>query len=661
MGDAEQTIEISMSQEQLDDLAWLLANTRTVGDIFRVADRVVGPGTSEEAANDIKDVQVVAAKMVAAIQRANRIPLAVDLLLSEGHPSGPMTVGLRQILDGERLNSDDALQALIDDQEPFLSSADMIDLLPKVARRICAVALGNPYNKIRGSGFLIAADTVITNYHVVERFIEEDKATGELKQREPGDQLFFFFDYLRAPTPRVPPGTGHHGTVCVTAAKEWLVSARKKLPKEGTQTSPQDIKNNELDYALIKLARPMGSLSAQTGGMVRGWLPLEDTIDLENPKKRILVVQHPEALPQLFDLGRYARMDPSETRVWYSVNTANGSSGGAAIGTDGRLFALHNAEVNCPDDYLTALGASRVNQGVRIDLIAKDIAGKIPKTPVPSETTLLWSLNDDFQNSLPIIGRSKFREYVTQMSMPNSERVLLVTGTPPVGLQFSIKMLLRMRIPDARVAIFSPPDLQKPILDGFVQRFKSELNIGSRAGQMPELRDTEGENRWVRDLAKWLADAVARDQETNRTKYPAWIVINTIVAKNESFAWAEHLEDLISTLLGRRNDERPPLDVPQLRWLFLATPTTNLPLAGISRLEEHLVNDDNLEKDFEECYLNAYRSIDRQSAIPQGFLRTFAKDFLDQNAQKAEPVHPRKALAGYVKRLLKNAPATQGE
>ncbi len=658
MGDAELTTEISMNQDQLDDLSWLLASTRTRGDIARLADRVVGSEVSKEAANDIKDIHVVASKMVAAIQKADRIPYAVDILLAEGHPSGPMAVGLRRILSGKRLNSDAALQALINEQEPFLSSADMIDLLPKVARRICAVALGTPYNKIRGSGFLIAPDIVITNYHVVEEFINEDKETGEFTQKEPGDQLFFFFDYLRAPTPKVPPVEGPHGTVCVTAAKDWLVLARKELLNDGTQQCPKEIKNNELDYALIKLARPLGSLSAQTGGMVRGWLPLEDFIDTENPQKRILVVQHPEALPQLFDIGDYAGMDLTKTRVRYSVNTARGSSGGAAIGTDGRLFALHNAEVKCQDENL---GAKRVNQGVRIDLIAKDIGAIIPKTPMPSETTLLWSLNDNFQNSLPIIGRSKFRDYVTQMNLPNSERVLVVTGTPPVGLQFSIKLLLRMRVPDARVAVISAPDLRKNILEGFVPRFVTELNIGSRAGQRPEPRPTEGENRWVRDIGNWLAEAIARDQETNRTKYPAWIVINTIVSQHESFAWGQHLEDLISTLLGRRNDERPALDVPQLRWLFLATPGTNLPLAGISRFEENLDNDITLEKDFEECYLNAYRSIDRQGAIPRDFLRPFAKVFLDQVEQIGKPTIPRKALADYVKQLLKNAPATPGE
>lgn len=653
MGDAEQTIEISMNQDQLDDLAWLLANTRTIGDISRLADRVVGSEVSKEAANDIKDIHLVARKMVAAIQNAKRIPDAVDLLLAEGHPSGPMAVGLRRILSGERLNSDAALQALINEHEPFLSSADMIDLLPKVARRICAVALGTPYNAIKGSGFLIAPDIVITNYHVVEAFIDEDKATGEIKQREPGDQLFFFFDYLRAPSPKVPPGAGHQGSVCVNAAKEWLILGRKRLPNDGTQQCPKEIKNNELDYALIKLARPVGSLSAQTGGLVRGWLPLEDTIDLETPQKRILVVQHPEALPQLFDIGEYEGLDDTKTRVRYSVSTAHGSSGGAAIGTDGRLFALHNAEVKCQD---IALGAKRVNQGVRIDEIAKDIGARIPRTAMPSETTLLWSLNDDFRNSLPIIGRSIFRDYVTQMSMSNSQRVLVVTGTPPVGLKFSIKMLLRMRVPDARVAVFSPPDLQKDLREGFVPRFIKELNVGSRAGKMPDVRDTEGENRWVPDVAKWLADAIAKDQETNRTKYPAWLVLNTIVDQNDSFGWADHLEDLIATLLGRRNDERPPLDVPQLRWLFLVTPSTNLPLAGISRLEENLDSERAYEKDFEDCYRNAYRSIDEQRAIPEGALQFFASELLDQNAKIATPLHPRKALAEYVQRLLKKAP-----
>jgi len=660
VGDAEKLAEFALDNDQLDDLAWLLAKHRSLGDLLRFGEKFLDPNALSDAGNDVSNLDAFAHKIIHAMDK-DVVPVAIDMLLTESHPSGPMALGLRHILSGERLNSDDALQALITEHEPFLSSADMIELLPKVARRVCAVALGIPYKKIMGSGFLIAQDVVITNYHVIEPFLPKNQQTGEFEPKEPGSKIFFLFDYLRAPKPNIPPPATVRGTICVTAAENWYVYGREKLRDDGKPNCPKEVKNNELDYVLIRLAKPVGALSFRTGGgAIRGWLSLEEEIETDDPGKRILVVQHPEERPQLFDIGDYIEMDPSKTRVRYSVNTAKGSSGGAAIGTDGRLFALHNAEVenNAPN----ALAAPRrVNQGVRIDLITKDIGPKLPKPPVPSEDKkLLWSLNDDFQNSRPIIGRIKFRDHFTQMTVTNAERALVVTGTPPAGLNFSIKMLHRMRLPDVRVAEFSVTDLQKPITEGFLPTLVSALNIGGRAGNMPDPFKTETETRWVGDVTKWLLNALAKDQELDKTKYPAWIVMNTVMPDQKAFVWPAYLEDVIATLLGRRNDQNIALDVPQLRWLFLATPNTNLPLAGIKRLEENIDGTPEepvkFEEEFEECYLNAYRSIDKNSSIPPGMLQPFAKRCLDDNRQRATPLSARKALAVYISELLKYTP-----
>ena len=655
MGEAETIAEISFNKDQLDDLAWLLAKTRNLGDIRRIGETFLNSDAVTKAANDVSKVQVFAMRIVQAMQDKNVVPAAVHSLMAEAHPSGEMAVGLRHILRGERLNTDDALQALVNEYEPFLSSEGMIELLQKVKGNVCAVALGKPYYKIRGSGILIAPDVVITNYHVIEPFLPKDPATGELKPQEPGDQIFFFFDYLTAPRPTVPPATTP-GTIHVTAAADWYIYGRERLLDDGMPNAPDEVKNNELDYVLIRLARPIGSLQARTGGgLTRGWLPLEDFVDLEKAGKRILVVQHPEAMPQVLDIGDYEGLDKSKTRVRYSVSTAKGSSGGAAIGTDGRLVALHNAEVK--DNGNHPLGARRVNQGVKIDCIMKDIGAKLPKTPVPAEDKrLLWSLNDDFLNSRPIIGRSKFRENFTLMSMSNSERVLVVRGTPPAGLKFSIKLLHRLRLPDIRVAEFSAIDLQKPIVEGFLPKLISDLNLEGGAAKWPDFVATETATRWVGDVAKWLLNVLAKDNDVNKMKYPAWIILNTVMPNDQSFAWPAYLEDLVAALLGRRNDQNIALDVPQLRWLLLATPQTNLPLAGIKSLEENL--DGNLNEsqkyleEFEECYVNAYKSIDRQSQMTPGMFYPVARKVLRDNKNKDKPLPARKALAIGISELL---------
>lgn len=658
MGDAENSAtETSLNQVQLEDLAWLLAETRNVDDLERFADRFLGAGEARKAgANEVNDPHAFALKIVEEWRQKKHIADVVEVLMSDGHPSGPMRIGLNRILDGERVNTSERLQALLNKYEAFLSTADMIDLLPKVARQVCAVALGDPRYEFRGSGFLIAPDVVLTNYHVIEPALPKDKDTGEFTPTMSGDQIFFFFDYMRAPQPKVPPADNGRGTICVTAAEDWYVYARDKLAYDGMKNCPAEIKNNELDYALIKLARPLGELSARVGGgAVRGWLQLQDSVDLDSKKtKKILVVQHPGAQPQLFDMGEYTGTDRSGTRVWYSVNTAEGSSGGAAIRTDGRLFALHNAEVESDKEN----GEKRVNQGVRIDLITKDIGDKVKLETPPDEKKLLWSLIDNFQNPQPIIGRSKFRDYVTQMNRSTTDRVLEVRGTPPVGLSFSIKLLDRMRPQDARVVVFSK-ELKKEAHEGFVPKLVTQLGISGYAGEMPQLLKTESPNRWIPDVGKWLLDAIAKDHEMNKTKYPAWIVINTVVDKDDTFVWGAQLEDLIATLLGRRNDQNEALDIPELRWLFLATPQTSLPLAGIKRLEENLDNDSKYDEDFEACYLNAYRSIDKKVPMEQKNLRPFALDKLEDEEEKPNPKPPRKVLALYIRRLLKLAQAVE--
>jgi hypothetical protein len=641
VAETETTVELTMSAEQLEDFARLLTNYRTPGDIEMLAVRILG-----EKPADISDKARTARETVSKMQSRGRIPQAVELLFRESHPSGPMVLGLRHILNGNRLDSDAALQSLLNYHEPFLSSAEMIDLLPKVARRVCAVGLDEnlPGPKIRGTGFLIAPDIVITNYHVVTNFLEEDKATGEFKQKEPGSKLFFFFDYLHAPTPLVPPNKERH-VVAVNAAANWYLKARPALDKEGTEDCAKQLsEKHELDYVLIRLEKPLGLSSARTGGgVIRGWLPLEDSI--EPSPRRILVIQHPQAQPQLFDIGNYESGDPTGSRVWYSVSTAHGSSGGAALDTEGRLFALHNASVTARPN---------VNQGVRIDFIAKDVAAIIPKDPVPDDDgKLMWSLNDDFENSQPIMGRSKFREYVARMSNISSpERALVVTGTPPNGLRYSIKLLTRLRMSDTPAAEFPENELRDDLGQGFLQRVVNELNIGS-AAPWPK-KETEADARWVEGVANWLADAVARDYEVNRTKYPAWMVINTVGTDNKSISLPKDLMDLIARLLGRKNDAQPPLDVPQLRWLFLALPGATLPLAGISRLDEELkeLSERQAAREFAACFINAYKSIDKEATIPEEFLEAMAGDLLDENDKKVQKDTKRKALAEYVRRLL---------
>jgi hypothetical protein len=657
-------MSLSLSEEQLDDLARLLAKCLGQGSIYGLATAVMGPEAIQDAANDVGDVDVFAAKVVRALHAAGCIPTTVEVLLKEGHRNGLLTLGVNHILNGKRLDSDEALQQFVNDHEPFLSNAAMMALLPRIGRTVCAVALGKPLHKIMGTGFLIAPEIVMTNYHVLEPFLKVDPATKEITQNGPGDEIFFFFDYLHAPPPDVSTHGKGHASLCVTAAQDWLLKARLKLENDGAAKSPT-LFNNEFDYAAVRLQRPVGNqVPRRSGGAIRGWLPPEDSIDVLSPKQRILVFQHPGAAEQQFDIGDYVQLDPTRSRVWYTVSTAKGSSGGAAVDTEGRLFALHNAEVKAA---VPAANGKAVNQGVRIDRIAQDLGALVPRTPVPADDgTSFWSLNDDLKDSHPIIGRKVFRDLVVQIGKPQGERVLVVTGPPESGLNYSIKLLRRTLGRNVPVPVFSPQQLQQSTPQApqvFLTALVRNLGVGGLSGKpMPELLTTENVPGWLNnDLPRWLLEALSKDEARNPTKYPAWVVINTVVPKDESFLWADHLRDLIAALVGVRDPGSPVIELPQLRWLFLvkeADAGTNpvvLPLGGVKHLTEDLGSDNDYLSDFTECLRLAWRSNSDDFAAFDAKLMKLIGSQLIQLSQKLPPkkrIPPRKVLADAVRGII---------
>ena len=466
----------------------------------------------------------------------------------------------------------------MNETEPFFGNKDLSMLLNRVGRAVCAVALRDPAYAIVGSGFLIAKDLVITNYHVLQTVLKLDENTKVITANGSGSELLFFFDYMGPPPPNVYERGKGHTSLCVTAADKWLEFSRPLLPLDGTLNAPGQV-TDEFDYAVVKLRRPVGNLPvSRSGGAIRGWLELASQIEFLKDR-RIIVFQHPGQSHQLVDIGEFVQLDPTSTRVWYTVSTAKGSSGGAAVDTEGRLFALHNAEV---DKEVTVLAANgrRVNQGVRIDRIANDLGNLVPRDPVPQNSAQFWSLNDDLDNPSPIIGRAAFQEMVAQMGEPQGERVLVVTGPPLSGLHYSIKLLRRPWAGTCRSSSSSrrmqeqpEEQLSKMTSKLFLEALVNNLGVIWPDGKppIPEQPATENVPKWLNDdLPKWLLKALSGDERLNRTKYPAWVVINTVVGPNASFLWANHLNELIASLLGANEKDSQRIDLPQLRWLFLA-------------------------------------------------------------------------------------------
>ena len=661
MGDTEDSSPQpngAFTAQQLDGLARLLQRSITRGSISWLATSVLGTPADKVVANDVGG-DAYARKLLQAMNDVGKIPEAVRKLREQTFANTRLSVALKRFLNGDDI-SDVALQKILNEYEPFLSSKAIQDQYPKVLRTVCAVALGDPENDIVGSGFLVGPDLVMTNFHVLETFLDVDEVTKKVKADGPGNQIFFFFDYLSTPPPDVPP-LQVEGVQVVTAADDWLVHGRDKLQGDGTAAC-KPLANKEYDYVVVRLAKRIGALSPHKGGGgKRGWLeiPLQQINTIAN--QRILVFQHPQKAPQQWDVGDFVQLDQTESRVWYKVSTAHGSSGGAAVDSQGRLYALHNAEVQdapgLPPD-------TKVNQGVRIDKIAEDLQAEAPavlaaKTTL-NDATVYWSLSDDPQKLSPIIGRTDFRNLIIEMLDPTSPRVLVVRGDLGSGRKYSVDLLrhtLGLKVP---IAEFKESDLENLKPKPFLKSLSKELGLsGTAVPDPPEALTTENLSRWIqKDLPKWLLERLEEDQGKDPSKYPAWIVINTVKPPGERLLWADNLEDCIAALVGAHDPGTPATEIPQLRWLFLASLTEPMPTGGVPQKEEDLSQQIDYASDFAACFQLAYRSVEKETQIPEDTLMNMATAQMDINDMIPieNRIAKRKLLSDLVLRLIKRDP-----
>jgi len=643
-------VRLQLSSEQIDDLATLFSRTLARGNLAWISNAVLGDDVLRQNGN-IVDMPSLSKILVTRLHEADAIPSAVALLHRESHHNGYLCVSLSGILRGERLDSDN-LQRLITRTEPFFNSAEFQRMLPRVRGVVCAVALGD---KILGTGFLIGPDLVMTNFHVIKEFLEVDPAGNPIRENGDGRQLRCVFDYQFEPPPRLNDDREEDRTTLVVQATptKWLIHARKLLQGDGTDKVVKVEK--AFDYAVIQLAKRVGEKPSRIGGgNLRGWLELPaGSIDYTGDR-RVVLFQHPAGAAQQMDVGEFVGLDSTSTRVRYRVSSARGSSGGAAVGLNGELLALHNAEVRGAPD--TAI----LNQGVRVDMIAEDlqesvVGWKPPKTS-DQQPISFWSLTDSIRNPRPIIGRESFRRYVVKMMEPGAERVLSVIGEYGTFARFSVSLLQRTLGSQALVARFTLSNISSLSPEEFVSALMDQLGVYSDpADPMPIPPATEmAERTQGTELPSWVLRQLGNHGAKQPGIFPAWVAIDVTVPEGESVLWKRGLHDLVTALVGAR-DAGLGVEIPQLRWLFLST--TALPWGNARRLQEVLRDDTEKkhDEDFAACMRLAWLAIDKFGQPgDQEFLFTLAEGArLDNDQQpKAERLPVRKALALEISRVI---------
>jgi hypothetical protein len=195
---------------------------------------------------------------------------------------------------------------------------------------VCRVEVGSDGV---GTGFLVGPDVLLTNYHVLRPLIDGTTAP---------DQVKFRFDYALQPNGRETPGQ------LLSLHQDWVIDHSKFTVAEENLTPDKALPTiDELDYALVKLERPVGNEAlsgSDDAALPRGWLEVPTAPPLIMADMPILILQHPNAQPLklALDTQGVISVNANNTRVRYATNTESGSSGSPCFDLNWNLVALHH-------------------------------------------------------------------------------------------------------------------------------------------------------------------------------------------------------------------------------------------------------------------------------------------------------------------------------
>jgi hypothetical protein len=247
-----------------------------------------------------------------------------------------------------------ATDAGFENRVTALALLDMGVWREKLSRVEARVARVEVHGRAQGTGFLVGPDVLLTNYHVLERIL-----LGIV----PPTAVAIRFDYKV-----LAEGSRSEGLLVKLHPREWRHDDSPYSPAEkaGQPDGPPP-SSDELDYACVRLERPVGTepvdARGASGGPARGWVFVPEVVAFA-PKMPLLIAQHPDGSPLKLALDTQAVLgeNANHTRVRYATNTEPGSSGSPCFDLDWSLIALHH--YGDP-----AFNHPRFNQGIPVHLI----------------------------------------------------------------------------------------------------------------------------------------------------------------------------------------------------------------------------------------------------------------------------------------------------
>ena len=222
--------------------------------------------------------------------------------------------------------------------------------------------------KAAGTGFLVSASLLLTNWHVVQ-----DGAAAAVAR----------FDHGWA-------GTGR----AVRFAESWLV-AKSEHASSAVELSVAGPEQECWDFAVTRLAAPVGAQPIgpdpiAAAADVRGHFQIDGGAYGFDSQEPIFIVGHPKGWPVSFSYASPSgvRCVPSGYRLRYQTNSEPGSSGSPVFNKDWRVVGLHQASGPATTTEEFVVDQANFNQGVPMSGIAAELRRQLVGSPVLAELGL---------------------------------------------------------------------------------------------------------------------------------------------------------------------------------------------------------------------------------------------------------------------------------
>jgi hypothetical protein len=243
--------------------------------------------------------------------------------LRRANPGNPKLAGLEASwLKTSAAEDKSRLEAMILDTLQYRPADDWGKQLNASYRWVCRVER-EADERAMGTGFLVADDLVLTNYHVMYGTMTPGSAEptpAQLRFDAVGDAA---------------------GRVAKVAAENWIVAKSQPGTTEWGGGGNADPTPAQLDFALLRLAEPVGR-DVDGGGTPRGHVLIDGASIDGQALHPVVVLQHPLGAPLQICLGAFDQPNANGTRLRHTATTQAGSSGSPCLSMDLTVVGLHN-------------------------------------------------------------------------------------------------------------------------------------------------------------------------------------------------------------------------------------------------------------------------------------------------------------------------------